>query len=236
MKKITTKILLSVFFIVFTGVSTVFACEASPGDPWFKEYYSYEIVLQDQFDNRFATLDIIDGVNYIYNNTNIPTYIVKIEPGLQVQEMTDLPFGYRPLYKLVNGKVYFWNWDYENSSWMMLDSNKLPLDDNIYNLSDLYKNSKQIMADDRPIDVKVPENINSSVILYSEGREQILKVNVNYLLNQGYNSSAGREGLEFCANWSANVDSPIPLDESIRKDAWWSRIGEYWMEFFANLF
>ena len=245
MKK-TLSIIIVSFFLILASVQVIKACESAPGDPWFSEkikYYFMEIPEGGVLHNTK------DGQTYLKNTSTQPLYIVKKETNLEVENLVDLPKGYRPLYKLEGGRVYYWNWDFQNSGWAPMQiydvvgnapiEEYLNLDDVVYSITDLSEKTKQIIADARPEGINVPNPVTIDTLIYFNQMEYTLKGLVSYSLNEKYNPTAGAEGLEFCANWSAGAgqgsiaQDKIPLTkDDIGNPSWWDSI----VEFFANLF
>ncbi|MDO8581107.1 MAG: hypothetical protein Q7S13_06475 [Candidatus Omnitrophota bacterium] len=205
---IRLKSALSVLFssiVFFCTPINLWACQPSHGDAWFNKQVEFVKEAMPQgielVDNYF---DIGQGLT---NKSNEPFYLVRpLRDGESAARHTssEVPSNTEPLYKLVDGQVYFWSnrgeWkinsggDHDYAAFMV--SMKDIIDTHVF--EQMFSTTKYIVTgpdstffkdthgDNRPDGAAVPSVQEVELVGYIHDQQVPLKVRIFYSWNEAY--------------------------------------------------
>jgi hypothetical protein len=161
------------------------------GDQWFNSKITFDqssipegmqIILTSQ---EYQTYSLI-------NNNEEPFYLLNRFENTGIDYAgSDLPSELRPEYKLVKDRTYIWSFDAAHKTgWIVRDADtdsneaiSVPLVESAFIIDGEYK---QVYADDRPVDVKVPDPQKFTIPAFYKDQPYEITGNYIFSLNENY--------------------------------------------------
>lgn len=191
---------------VAAGQATKGARACSPGrpDPWFVSELSFD---QSTFPAGVTVENNGTSMVNVRNNSSTPLYLIEDFNNGSTFENTELPETVRPLYKLVQGQVYHYEYfsnKYEQYSGAPTSENeRVSIDWYELRKYDAGISTEIIAEDNRPADVSVPVDEVFGFSAYSGAQPVLISGVAHFILNPDYDPRAGAKGGEACARFNS---------------------------------
>jgi hypothetical protein len=181
-----------------------FACEpALNTSPWFNT----TITIDTGTLPRGVVSKVMQDTYYFSNEGSEPFYIIRAAKSERDSNLVnaEIPPGYVPVYKIVEGKVYYWDFNEEN--WK-IESHELYDKSFSFRISEFPNDlfiiegqMQQIFRDNRPDSVDIPKDQKIILLSYFDGKIHEITGKLSYSLNESYNSNAVMNAMDACDEW-----------------------------------